>query len=184
MAVARRTFTVGEYYKMAEAGILHEDDRVELIEGEIVNLTPIGSRHLACVKKLNRLFSQRLGDEVIISIQDPLRLSDQSEPEPDVAILKPRQDFYAESPPGPSDTLLVIEVADTSLLYDRNIKMPIYARAGVVEVWLVDLLQRQITTFSNPSPQGYQSVQTKRSGDRLTPTAWPALTLSLDDLLP
>lgn len=184
MVVARRTFTVDEYYKMAEAGILHEDDRVELIEGEIVNMTPIGSRHMACVKKLNRLFFNRLGDEVIISIQDPLRLIGQSEPEPDVALLKPRQDFYAESPPSASDALLVIEVADTSLLYDLSIKIPLYARAGVVEVWLVDLLQRQVTTFSNPAPQGYQSVQTKRAGDRLTPTAWPALTLSLDDLLP
>jgi Uma2 family endonuclease len=182
VALTRRTFTVDEYHKMAEAGILHEDDRVELIEGEIINMTPIGSRHTACVKKLNRLFAELLGSEVIISVQDPLRLGDTSEPEPDIALLRPRPDFYAERHPSADDTLLVVEVADTSLVYDREVKVPLYARAGLAEVWLVDLVQQQVLVHRNPTAQGYQEVQAKRSGDRLATKAL-AIEVAVDDIL-
>ena len=182
VALTRRTFTVDEYHKMAEAGILHEDDRVELIEGEIINMTPIGSRHTACVKKLNRLFAELLGSEVIISVQDPLRLGDTSEPEPDIALLRPRPDFYAERHPSADDTLLVVEVADTSLVYDREVKVPLYARAGLAEVWLVDLVQQQVLVHRNPAAQGYQEVHAKRSGDRLAAKAL-AIEVAVDDIL-
>jgi Uma2 family endonuclease len=137
--LARRLFTVAEYHKMAEAGILSEDDRVELLEGEIVAMSPIGSRHAGLVNRLNRLFSQRAGDQVVVSVQNPVRLGGYSEPQPDLALLRPRADFYTSSHPGPEDVLLAVEVAETSAAVDREVKVPLYARFGVPEVWLVDL---------------------------------------------
>jgi Uma2 family endonuclease len=182
VALTRRTFTVDEYHKMAEAGILHEDDRVELIEGEIIEMTPIGSRHTGCVNKLTHLFTRLLGDQVIVSIQNPLRLGDKSEPEPDVALLMLRPDFYAERHPSADDTLLVVEVADASLVYDREVKVPPYARAGLAEVWLVDLAQQQVLVHRNPTAQGYQEVHAKRPGDRLAAKALP-IEVAVDDIL-
>lgn len=129
----KRLFTVAEYHRMAEAGILGEDDRVELIEGEIVGMTPISSRHAGQVNRLVRLFTQRLGGRAILSVQNPIRLGEHSEPQPDVALLRPRPDFYATAHPGSEDVLLVIEVADlsacdaqagTSAAYDREVKPP------------------------------------------------------------
>src|SRR5918912_896850 len=154
--IAKRYFNVSEYYRMAEAGILTADDRVELIEGEIVQMSPIGSLHAACVRRLNQLLQRLLGHAAVISVQDPVRLSDFSEPEPDVALLKPRADFYAHQHPTPDDVLLIIEVADTTVLYDRNVKVPLYARAGIPEVWLVDLQQDLIEVYARPTSGAYQ----------------------------
>jgi len=122
--LVRHRFTVEEYHRMGQAGILSEDDRVELIEGEIVEMAPVGSRHAACVKRLNALLSRRAGGRALVSVQDPIRLGEHSEPQPDLALLKPREDFYAAAHPGPEDVLLVIEVAETSLEYDREVKLP------------------------------------------------------------
>jgi Uma2 family endonuclease len=182
VVLTRRTFTVGEYYKMAEAGILQEGDRVELIEGEILKMTPIGSRHTACVNKLNYLFAKLFGDEVMISVQNPLRLGDISEPEPDVALLVPRPDFYAERHPNARNALLVVEVADSSVVYDCEVKLPMYARAGLPEAWLVDLAQQQVLVHRNPTSQGYQEVHAKRSGDRLAAKEL-VIELAVDNLL-
>jgi Uma2 family endonuclease len=125
---------------MAEAGIFTEDDRVELIEGEVVAMSPIGPRHAACVRKLARLIRDRVSSTAaIVDVQDPIRLSEHSEPLPDISILRPRDDFYADGHPGPEDVLVLLEVADASVMYDRNTKLPLYARAGIAEVWLVDL---------------------------------------------
>lgn len=181
--VLRRRFTVDEYYKMAEAGILHEDDRVELIEGEIVQMSPIGSRHAACVMRLIQFFSQQGGQRVLVNAQNPIRLSDDTEPQPDIALLRPRPDFYASSHPGPEDILLVIEVADTSGPYDRQVKVPLYARSGIVETWLVDLPGGTIEVYRIPSPEGYRQIQIVRRGERLAPAALPDLELSADDFL-
>ncbi|GIX47751.1 MAG: hypothetical protein KatS3mg131_1962 [Candidatus Tectimicrobiota bacterium] len=179
----KRRFTVAEYHKMAEAGILGEDDRVELIEGEIVAMAPIGSRHAACVDRLNRLFSQRTGERAIVRVQNPVRLGEHSEPQPDVALLRPRPDFYAAEHPGPEDVLLVVEVAETSAAPDRAVKVPLYARFGIPEVWLVDLAAAQVEVYRQPAPQGYQAVETLRRGDTVAPLLLPELSLAVEALL-
>jgi Uma2 family endonuclease len=181
--ILRRRFTVEEYYLMAKAGILGEDDRVELIDGEIVEMAPIGSRHAACVKGLNEIFSQRAALQVLLSIQDPIRLGQRSEPQPDIALLRRRADRYATSHPGPDDVLLVIEVADTTTEYDREVKALLYARAGIREFWLVDLEGDHIEVYQDPSPEGYQQVRIVRRGERLSPQALPFLDLSSSDIL-
>lgn len=160
----RRRFTVQEYYQMAESGILTEDDRVELLEGEIIEMTPIGSRHAGHVKIATNLFKTRVPDNFVISVQDPIRLGDHSEPEPDVAILKPRDDFYASAHPGPDDVLLVVEVADTSLEYDRDRKIPLYARFGIPNVLLVNLRDETVEFYEAPRPddEAYQMAHTLR----------------------
>ena len=174
-------FSVDEYHKMAEAGILHEDDRIELIEGKIVEMTPVGSRHVACVNRLNQLFSLSLGERVVISVQNPLRIAD-SEPEPDIVLLEPREHFYAEQLPGPDDALLVVEVADSSLAYDREVKIPLYARAGIQEVWLVDLSNDEVVVYLEPSARGYGRVQTYRAGDDV-PASSLDLSVRVNDAL-
>lgn len=179
----RRTFTVDEYYAMAEAGILSQDDRVELIEGDILRMTPIGSRHAACVLRLSTFFHQHLAGRALVSVQSPLRLSQYSEPEPDIALLQPQDDFYAEAHPMPADTTLVIKVADSSLTYDQQVKIPLYARHGVPEVWLVDLSRELIELYREPSPQGYEQTIQARHGEEITPQSFVDLTLSVDDIL-
>jgi Uma2 family endonuclease len=179
----RRTFTVDEYYAMAEAGILSQNDRVELIEGDILRMTPIGSRHAACVLRLSTFFHQHLVRRALVSVQSPLRLSRYSEPEPDIALLRPRDDFYAEAHPMPADTLLVIEVADSSLTYDQQVKIPLYARHGVPEVWLVDLSRELIELYRTPSPRGYEQMTQAHRSQEITPQSFPDLTLQVDALL-
>lgn len=137
--VRRRLFTVEEYHKMAEAGILAEDDRVELIEGEIFQMSPIGRRHAAHVKRLNKLFNQRMGDRVLVSVQDPVILSDLSKPEPDLSLLKPHPDFYEAGHPQPEDVFLLVEVSDSTVENDQYEKVPTYAKSDIVEVWLVNI---------------------------------------------
>lgn len=181
--VERRLFTVDEYYQMAEAGIFSEDDRVELIEGEIVEMSPIGSRHAACVNRLNGLFARRMEGNAVVSVQNPIRLSEFSEPEPDLALLQPRADFYAEAHPEPEDVLLVVEVAETSAGSDRRVKVPLYARAGILEVWLIDLADETIEIYRRPSPRGYGEVQRAWRGDHLSPQAFPDEQFSVDDVL-
>ncbi len=127
----RRRFTVHEYHQMGQAGILGEDDRLELLEGEIVEMAPIGSRHQAVVDRLTRLFSNRLGDAAVVRVQGPVRLGEETEPQPDLLLLAPRADFYASAHPGPDDVLLLVEVSDSSTEYDREMKLPLYARYGI-----------------------------------------------------
>ena len=177
-----RRWTREEYHRMAEAGILGEDDRVELLDGEIVAMTPIGGRHAACVNRLIRLFTQRLSDRVVVAVQNPVGLGDYSEPQPDAAILRPRSDFYEEHP-GPDDTLLVVEVADTSAGSDRAVKVPLYAREGIAEVWLVDLGARRIERYWNPSAQGYQDSATIRPGERLAVPGFPDVEIAAEEVL-
>ena len=131
--VTRRRFTAEEYHQMAEAGILLEDDRVELIEGEIIELSPIGRHHASTLIRLNELFVRRFGDVALVSAQNPIRLSDDTEPQPDLALLRRRSDFYDAGLPRPEDILLGVEVADTSVAYDRRLKIPLYGRSGIAE---------------------------------------------------
>lgn len=181
--VQRRSFTVEEYYAMAEAGILSEDDRVELLNGEIVEMSPIGSRHAACVDRLNRKLSQTVGNATLVRVQNPIRLSEHSEPEPDLALLVPRDDFYAERHPEPDDVLLVVEVAETSAEFDRQVKLPLYAQAGVLEVWLIDLAEGRVETYRDPSPSGYGEVRQRESGETLSLKALPDVTMSTTEIV-
>ena len=183
MQLLKRRFTVDEYHRMAEAGILSEDDRVELIDGEIVEMVPIGSRHAACVDRLTRLFTSQVGDQAIVRVQSPIRLGRRSEPQPDIALLRPRADFYASAHPGPEDVLLVVEVAETSVEADREVKLSLYGRAGVLEAWLVDLSGEIIEVHRNPSPDGYRSVQQFTRGQTLSPQAFPDLGLLVERIL-
>ncbi|HEY9860166.1 MAG TPA: Uma2 family endonuclease [Candidatus Obscuribacterales bacterium] len=179
----RRQFTVAQYHQMVEAGILTEDDRVELIDGEVIELSPISSRHAACVNRLNYLFHSRLRDRAIVRVQNPVELSDRSEPQPDVALLQPRPDFYEAGHPQPQDILLLVEVADTTVEFDREIKMPLYAKSGVREVWLVDLNQNAIAVYREPSLSGYAQVEQLQRGQELTVQAITDVTLAVDEVL-
>jgi len=179
----RRLFTVGDYYRMAETCILSANDRVELISGEIVEMSPIGSRHAACVKRLVHWLSAALGEQAVLSVQNPVRLDDFSEPEPDVSVLRPRADFYAAAHPGPEDVLWLIEVSDSSLVFDRRVKLPLYAAHGIPEVWVVSLVEDLVEVFRNPSAKKYAQSRKLRRGARLTPAAFPTVELDVDAVL-
>ena len=177
-------FTADEYQRMGEVGILCEDDRVELIEGEIVDMAAIGNRHLAAVDRLTKLFAERVGNRAIVRVQGSVRLNDRSEPEPDLVLLRWRSDFYEASSAGPADMLLAVEVADTSLDYDREVKAPLYARTGVPEYWLVDLEAKTITVYREPGPDGYRSFTAVRGQELISPQGLADLTVRVDDVIP
>jgi Uma2 family endonuclease len=183
VSVKHWAFTVDDYMRMLEAGILTEDDPIELIDGEIIEMSPIGDLHAATVKKGNAVFSRLIGQRAIVSVQDPIRLDNYSEPQPDLALLKPRNDYYAQAKPTPAAVFLVVEVADSSVQFDRNVKVPLYARALIPLVWLVDLTAGVIEVYSQPANGVYQSVQTARRGDRLTIDSLPGLAIMVDDIL-
>ncbi|MDQ3253945.1 MAG: Uma2 family endonuclease [Acidobacteriota bacterium] len=181
--LAKRWFTVSEYNRMAEAGILTKDDRVELIEGEIVTMSPIGSRHAGCVNRLNVLLSSQAAQSFIVSVQNPIIADDYSEPQPDVAVLRLREDFYGEEHPKSEDVLLVIEVADTTVESDRSVKMPLYARASIPEAVLVNLPHDLFEVHSEPVNGQYQSVKILRRGEVFVSNAIPHLELETDAVL-
>ncbi|MBI3972925.1 MAG: Uma2 family endonuclease [Chloroflexi bacterium] len=188
-AIPRRRFTVKDYYRMAKAGILKPDERVELLDGEIVPMSPIGSPHAAAVNRANRLFNRLVGDRAIVAVQNPVRLDEHSEPDPDVALLRPRADDYARGHPGPRDVLLIVEVVDTSEALDRRLKLPLYARAGVPEVWLLVLKttarrpEPVLEVNRRPGPRGYADARLVRRGERAAPELLPDVAITLDELL-
>jgi Uma2 family endonuclease len=180
----RYRFTVDEYERLGQAGVLTQCDRVELLDGDIVEMTPIGDHHASVVARLTSLFARRLGDRVIVWPQNPIRLDVvRSMPQPDVVLVRPRADFYATGKPRPDDVLLLIEVMDTSAETDRRVKLPLYARAGVAETWLLDLRGNRLETFRRPTSTGYDDGTTFQRGDRLAPLAFPDAVLTVDDLL-
>lgn len=176
-------FTLQQYHAMIESGILGEQCSVELIRGELVQKMVIGNRHAACVKSLNRLLSAKLSDSELVSIQDPISIQD-SEPEPDVAVLVFCDDLYASRRPAPADVRLLIEVADTSLAYDRDVKMPLYAEAGIVEYWIVNLMNDTIEVHRDARSDGrYGTVLTLVRGQCATPISFTTFSLSVDQIL-
>jgi Uma2 family endonuclease len=181
--VERYRFTVDDYYRMLASGILTEDSRVELIRGEVVAMSPIGSRHAACVKRLVHMLGSQLFGRAILSVQDPVRLSEDTEPQPDVALLRPRADFYASGHPGPGDVLLVVEVAEASADYDRRVKVPLYGQAGIPEAWLVDLGAGVVEVYRRPGRRGYRRVERHGRGSVLTLQAWPDVQMAVDEVL-
>jgi Uma2 family endonuclease len=178
----RYRLTVADYHRMGEVGILHEDARVELIEGEIINMPPIGSLHAGTVNYAAYLLIQACGEQAIVATQNPVFLDLHSEPQPDIALLRPRADFYRISHPAPADVLLVVEVADTSLAYDTQIKLPLYARHGIPEVWLVDLDNRQLIVHRLPTPDGFQDVRPLADLSAVTLLVLPGVTVNLSGL--
>ncbi|MQA89410.1 MAG: Uma2 family endonuclease [Gemmatimonas sp.] len=182
ISLTKRLFTVADYYRMAATGILSPDDRVELLEGEVVEMTPISSRHAGCVNYLGRELQRLIGSRAVVAIQNPVQLSDLSEPQPDLSVLKPRPDLYRESHPRPEDTWLVIEVADTSVETDRTVKGFLYARAGVPEFWLVDLSSATIEVYRNPGEGGWAEGSLARSSERLSPAALPDVGLDVAEV--
>jgi len=178
-----QTFTVEQYERMVETGILTEDDRVELIEGEIVEMSPIGKRHAACVARLTSLLGEKLARRVIVWVQNPVKLGKRSEPQPDLTLLKWRDDFYEPSLPTPDDVLLLIEVSDTTLEADRQIKIPLSARAGIVEFWLVNLNDELVEVYARPLGGAYQSAIHARRGESITAQSIAGLTLEVDAVL-
>lgn len=178
-------FTVEEYHRMAEAGILGEDDRVELLEGEIVDMPPIGSEHAGTVNRtLAHLFAVLPPGRCLVSVQNPLRLDARNEPVPDLLCLRPRQDAYTRSHPGPEDVLLLIEVMQSSRDYDRRVKLPLYARFGIPEVWLLDLPAERLEVHRDPGPAGYRAVEAVARGGVAKALLVPELALDPADLLP
>ena len=167
MPIRGRLLSIREYQKMAKTGILNDDDRVELLNGKIIEMSPIGSLHAACVNRINALFSKALGSKVIVSLQNPLVIPPYSMPEPDVVLLKPREDYYARRHPRPKDVLLVLEVADSTLQKDKTIKKLIYAQAGIQEYWIVDIPNKKVQVFRSPAEKEFQMVESFSPNDRL-----------------
>lgn len=178
----RRLLTVDEYQAIAEAGYFSPDERLELIRGKIVAMTPIGDSHAYCVMLVGDAFAD-LRPTAIVSPQNPLRLPEQqSVPKPDVVLLRRRRDFHAR-PPRIQDVLLLVEVSDSSLAYDRDGKIPLYAESGVPEAWLIDLNSKTIFVYRRPSPEGYREVREYRRGDEISPEAFPDVSFPVDSIL-
>ena len=179
-ALPRRRFTVSEYYKLAEAGILTEDDRVELIEEDLIEMTPIGRRRAAAVDRADDVFRAVLGARARVRIQNPIRLAEDTEPQPDVTVCQPRE--YEDGHPTPADIFLVVEVADSRVERER-VKLLVYARAGVREAWLVDLTTSTIEVHRGPAQDGYRTLHRLRRDDTVTIEAFPDLQFSASSIL-
>jgi Uma2 family endonuclease len=173
--------TVEDYYRMGEAGILGADDRVELIEGEIIEMPPIACFHAGLGSRISDWLMRLLVGRAIAWARYPIRLSGHSAPQPDLALLKFRSDYYKGGLPTPADVLLVVEIADTSLHTDREVKAPLYAKHGIPEYWLVDLKARCVEVYLTPEEGRYQSVQTHKKGI-LAPQAFPEAGLDIGGL--
>jgi Uma2 family endonuclease len=181
--LARKLFTIDDYHRMAEVGILSEDDRVELIDGEIVLMSPIGKHHAGTVNRLAALLHQALGGQVVIAVQNPVMLSDDTELEPDIAVLRFRDDYYAQELPTPPDAHLIIEVSDTTLVHDRSTKVPLYARNRVSDVWIVNLQGETVEVSSQPEDGTYQLSRQVRRGAPVSIPGFPDISLSVNDIL-
>jgi len=179
----KHRFSVKEYYRMAETGVLRPDARVELLNGELIDMSPIGPFHGGLVKRLSRIFNFKAKGRWIVSTQDPLRLDDHSEPEPDVMLLKPASDDYTSRHPQPDDVFLLIEVSDSTLDYDHEEKLPAYGRAGVAEAWIVNLNDSTVEVHREPHFTGYGSKTILRAGDKISPLAFPDAALDVAELL-
>lgn len=181
--VRPKRFRVEEFRKMTEAGILPEESGWEVIDGYLIDKITIGSKHASIVKRLNRLFTVLVGNRAIISVQDPVHIDFYNEPEPDIALLKPQLDYYADYHPTASDVLLLIEVSDSNIRYDRDIKIKLYAEAGIVEVWLVNLLEETIERYSSPVNGRFGSMETLKKGDSIRSLSLDDLSLKVDEIL-
>jgi Uma2 family endonuclease len=182
--ISRRLFTVDDYHRMGKAGILAEGDRVELIRGEILAMSPIGPPHCASVDRVVHAFFQTISGSAIVRAGGSVRLDQYSEPQPDIALLRPRDDFYASRHAGPRDILLIVEVAESSLEYDRTIKARLYADAGVPEYWIVDIRNDRVLVYSDPAGEAYRTVRECHRREQLALRLLPECRFDVDVLLP
>ena len=180
MAITRpRRYTVADWERLIEDGVLDEDERVELIRGEIVAMSPIGGPHITAIQALTHHLVHQVGNRARVSVQNPIRLPGDSEPQPDIVIVRAKR--YRSSPPHVADVFLVIEVADSSLSYDRTTKLPLYAAAGIPEAWIFDLIAARIGRHTGPGPDGYRQVAAAERGQTMVSTVLPGIALSIDD---
>lgn len=182
--IASRRFTVSEYYKMAEAGIIQPDERVELIEGSIFRMSPKGTGHSAATTLAARFFIENLGNRAVVRIQEPVLLDEHSEPEPDIVLAIPGEKNYAHHHPTPGEILLVMEISDTTLHYDRTVKARLYAQAGIPQYCLLNLNRREIEDYRDPGEEGYRSKQTYTADQSFSLEAFPDLNIPVSNLLP
>ena len=183
--MTRRRFCVKDFYLMDEAGVFCDSDRVELVDGEIVDMAPIGSYHNSCVTTLTHIFVRAVPEGVRVQVQGAVQMDESTMFQPDLAILRPREDNYADANPTPEDVLLVIEVSDSTVAYDRNVKIPKYAQAGVPEVWQVNLPYGFIDKYVDPDPATgrYRSVMRHSDRQQIVPTQLPDISLNVSDIL-
>ena len=179
----RFRFSRADYHQLAKVGIIKAGARVELIDGEILEMSPIGRRHRSSVDRAVDVFAPRLHGTAIVRVQSSITLGEYGEPEPDLTLLRFRADFYAESDETPEDILLIVEVADSSEAYDRRTKGPLYARFGIPDYWLVDLNRDLVTVYRDPTPNGYASSRVYPRGESVSPLAFPDLTVAVDDIV-
>ncbi len=182
-SLLKRLFTVEEYYQMYEAGLFANGERVELIRGEIIKMSPIGRRHAACVIRSSDVLTRKLGNRILLSVQNPLVLDNTSMPEPDIVLLKRKADFYESGLPQSVDVILLIEVADSTIDSDRELKIPIYAEDGITEVWLVDINNACIEVYRQPTSDGYQELLKYYRGQNLSILAFPDVNIAVDEIL-
>ncbi|MCL5291838.1 MAG: Uma2 family endonuclease [Actinobacteria bacterium] len=172
-----------DYHRMAQAGILREDDRVELIDGEVVKMTPIGRRHASCVARLSELFFRQLGNSALLWVQNPIDLDEYTEPKPDLALVHRQPNYYNNGHPTPTDVYLLVEICDSSAEPDRRVKVPLYAQYGIPQVWLLDLEQQIITIYTEPMSDGYRTARVARRGEQVAPSAFPDRVLPVAEIL-
>ena len=180
----RHAVSAQEYLRMGEGGVFAPEARLELIEGEIVEMAPIGSPHAGMVNTLIWLFSRAAGDQAVVAAQNPLIVGERSVPQPDMVLLRPRADRYSRSHPTAADVLLLVEVADTTLPFDLGTKIPLYARYGIAEAWVIDVQERVVRVFRDPSASGYRTSFTVSGGESLTVLALPAAVVPVTALFP
>jgi Uma2 family endonuclease len=180
---ANHRFNVEEYYRMAETGLLKPDARVELLNGQIIDMSPIGPFHGSVTKYLIQVFTDANQGKWILQVQDPVRLDDHSEPQPDLVLLKKSPDFYRKRHPQAQDVFLLVEISDTSLIIDREEKLPAYGRAGIPEVWIVNLTELVVEVYRDPHFTGYEKKTISRVGDKASLLAFPDVTVDVAELL-
>ncbi|NJN72624.1 MAG: Uma2 family endonuclease [Limnothrix sp. RL_2_0] len=176
-------FSVEDYHRMGEAEIFGPEKRLELIHGDILSMPPIGLKHAITVNRINQVFTGLFGKQVIVAIQNPLGLSDESEPQPDAVIYKARDDFYENKAPESQDVHLLIEVSDSTLRFDRQVKLPLYASNNIAEAWIANLRDKQLEIFREPTAAGYQQKQILKETETISPIAFPEITLTVLELL-
>jgi Uma2 family endonuclease len=183
MELLTRKFTIKEYHQMGKANVFHPEERLELIRGEIIKMSPIGLKHASMVNRLSNLFGYKLYQKSIISVQNSIRLNDNSEPQPDLVLANFREDFYANKPIEAQDIYLLIEVSDSTLKYDRTIKIPLYAENKINEVWLVNLNNNSLEIYRQPENNSYQTKQKLDCNQTISPLDFPELIIDLATIL-
>ncbi len=180
-SIPRRLISLGEYHKMGDAGVFHPTDRVELIQGELIQMAPIGGAHIQLVNLITRILDRQVGEEAVVSAQNPILLPPDSEPEPDISVLRP-ECLYRKEVPSAKDVLLVIEVSVTTLEYDRDVKIPLYAAHGIPEVWIFDPTTRAVLMYREPTRNSYQRLLTPQNDEVVSPQLLPNVRLVLRDV--